>query len=126
MSQLSACPSCQRHIRVSETACPFCDAALDEVFHAAPAARRPLARLSRAALFTFATGTAVAAGAGAIACSSQTAQAPLYGGPPVDENDSGQRAIYGGPPVDAGKDTGPTPTPAYGGPPVDVDAGDGG
>ena len=66
MSQLSPCPSCHRHVRVEETVCPFCSAALPE--RAGPETiTAPRARLSRAALF--------AAGAtllGAAACSSSS------------------------------------------------------
>jgi hypothetical protein len=66
MSELSPCPSCNRHVRVEETACPFCNGALparprDQM----PATARP--RLSRAALFT-----AGATLLGAAACSSSS------------------------------------------------------
>jgi predicted amidophosphoribosyltransferase len=33
--RLLACPSCNRHVRASERACPCCDAALPESFAAA-------------------------------------------------------------------------------------------
>lgn len=120
MNHLSACPSCERHVRVSESACPFCRAPLDDAFRARPALRRPARRLGRAALFTFATTTAIAGGVGA--CADEMTQ-DIYGGPPPDGGDDGQsQAVYGGPALDAA----PTPAPAYGGPPVTLDASDDG
>src|ERR1700677_1330933 len=50
-AMLRACPSCSRHVRVSEPTCPFCGRDLDEAFRSAPSPRAPAARLSRAALF---------------------------------------------------------------------------
>jgi len=67
-SHLIACPGCARHLRVSETACPFCKSALDEGLRARPAPRPPAMRLSRAALFALGTAT----GASALACSSSS------------------------------------------------------
>ncbi|MDB4956377.1 MAG: hypothetical protein JWO36_3946 [Myxococcales bacterium] len=47
MIELRPCGECQRHVAVTESACPFCAAVL-----AAPAPRDlPLGRLSRAAVF---------------------------------------------------------------------------
>ena len=51
MIQLELCSGCQRHVRVTETACPFCGRALD--FATTPAAALPKNRLSRAATFAF-------------------------------------------------------------------------
>jgi hypothetical protein len=142
-SHLRACPSCARHVRVSEKTCPFCGGPLAEAFRAAPAPRAPGARLTRAALFAFGTGVlAVAPG-----CSSSSATGggdagtdagqgePAYGGPPFLD------ASYGGPPpdvyvppveldaggdavADAGAGDAETDAPllfdaAYGGPPLD-------
>jgi len=64
MAVLVPCPSCSRHVAVSETVCPFCASAVPEdlAARAIPAANR---RLSRIAIFTFATSvTAVGAVAG--------------------------------------------------------------
>jgi hypothetical protein len=58
MSDLEPCPACRRHVRVDESACPFCGGALEA------SAPRSLAagRLTRAAVF------AGAALAGATGC----------------------------------------------------------
>jgi hypothetical protein len=78
---LRPCPGCSRHARVSEAACPFCGAALDSSFRAAPAPVRPAARLSRAALFALATGTAVLTPVLATDCSNGADEnvVPFYG-----------------------------------------------
>ena len=62
MSHLVPCPGCQRHIRVVETACPFCsqELALQNV----PPRPLPRSRLGRAKTFWFG---ATLAGATAIA-----------------------------------------------------------
>ena len=49
--QLRPCPSCARHIRIVETACPFCQAALPDSFRLAPPTDRSRRLLSRSALF---------------------------------------------------------------------------
>jgi len=84
---LSACPACERHVRVSETTCPFCAATLSDAFRATPAPRRLATRLSRAALFALGTTGATAA---ALACSDDSTETSLenccpdaYGGPPI-------------------------------------------
>ena len=100
MSVLVPCPGCSRHVRASESACPFCSAALpsDLANRAVPAANR---RLSRAAAFTFATTLAVAGAGATEACSSGAA---IYGAPAVDSgiaddggitDDGGAHALYG-------------------------------
>jgi hypothetical protein len=66
MNDLRPCPECRRHVRVDETACPFCTAALAP---ASPPAL-PVGRLTRAAVFT--AGAALVAGA---ACGGKSAPA---------------------------------------------------
>lgn len=62
MDRLEPCPACQRHVRVSETSCPFCDANV-EALGALPARAMPSMRLGRAALFAFGvTAASTAAG----------------------------------------------------------------
>lgn len=51
MNQLEPCPRCHRHVKVSETACPFCTHSLALANRAPRAA--PRARLGRAATFAF-------------------------------------------------------------------------
>jgi hypothetical protein len=80
MSQLTPCPECQRHIRKTETQCPFCAAAVS-LAHIAPPAM-PRMRLGRAATFAF--GASVVGVTALIAC---------------DSDDGGAVAVYGGPPA---------------------------
>jgi len=51
MNFLVPCPECRRHVRVRETACPFCGIELDLAATAPPVL--PTRRLGRAALFAF-------------------------------------------------------------------------
>jgi hypothetical protein len=115
---LVPCPSCSRHVRVCETACPFCRASLPASLRATAAPEPPRARLARAALFAFAASAATAA---ATACGGQTAA-----GPPGSDTDAseivpgadaagdalGVQAIYGAP---AEADGSPTGEPTDGG-----------
>ncbi len=123
---LHLCAGCNRHVRVTDPACPFCGDTQ------ALATATPVSRATRAALVFGATvlvaGSSVACSstpttsdAGAEAGSDAT-PAPLYGGPPVDAaTDSAPVPPYGlPPPPDAGADVGPVPP--YGLPPP-LDAG---
>lgn len=119
-SHLRACPGCDRHVRVSEAACPFCGSVLSDSFRAAPVPQPPRVRLTRAALFAF--------GAGSLGltpgCSSTTTPEPLYGAPPYTDaggSDAAEDApigivdaAYGGPSIDS------SPGPLYGAPPADA------
>ena len=60
MIDLAPCPSCHRHVRIDETACPFCATALS------PGEPRTLrrGRFSRAAVFAGAALVSTAAGCG--------------------------------------------------------------
>ena len=127
MSALSQCSGCQRHVKRTEAACPFCGVV---IVHAAPAAL-PATRLGRAALL--AVG-ALGAGATAIACEPRA----VYGGPPVEMVDAGPTppispsgASTATPPPPPTTTAAPSPTgsmkandphqmpvPAYGMPPV--------
>jgi len=109
-SHLFACPSCARHVRVSEAACPFCGATLDASFRQRPAPRAPAARLGRAALFALGTTTVGLAAA----CSSSSQGGGSEKG--VDSGTMMGEPAYGAParPLDAGFDV-PMSEPAYGG-----------
>jgi hypothetical protein len=86
-SHLRPCPSCARHVRVSEGGCPFCGESLSDEFRAAPPPRGPGARLGRAALFAFGTGTLTLASA----CASTSSSTPAYGVPFMfDAGDDGE------------------------------------
>jgi hypothetical protein len=61
MVHLVPCPACERHVRVSETRCPFCGEGLDLANSPLPVL--PTRRLGRAATFAF-SATLVAAACG--------------------------------------------------------------
>jgi hypothetical protein len=101
---LAPCPSCARHVRVSEAACPFCRAPLDVAPRIVPGATQ---RLTRAAAYAF-TATLATTGAAASleACGGTTTpetqdsgNAPVYGAPAY-----GAQPVEAGAPVDAAKD----------------------
>lgn len=116
---LAPCTACARHVRRTETRCPFCEAPLA----LAPiAVRTPGERLGRAALFAF--GTAVATSA--IGCGTKT-NLGVGAGEMIDaaigHDAGGLPVLYGGaPPPDAGIDVGCC-NADYGGPPIRDDAG---
>lgn len=126
---LRPCSSCGRHVRNTETRCPFCATALDAV------AERPaiaLPRAGRAAIMAFGAITS----AGAAGCSFTAA----YGAPSIDTGPGavdaapaadaatmgGTDAAYGGPPMDAAmsEDDSGGGMNLYGGPPMDDAATD--
>ena len=65
-THLVACPACARHVRVNETACPFCSTTLGDDVHAASPKRAPRERLGRAALVAFGAGTIAVACGGSV------------------------------------------------------------
>ncbi len=115
IAPLAPCPSCRRHVQVTEPACPFCAAALGGI---APAAFDPQAAPRRVAHLALAVGASLALGA----CPSPTSPANVYGAPPrppaprVDasapraadasapappgtvDDDGGRGEVYGAPP----------------------------
>jgi hypothetical protein len=60
MTDLEPCPSCRRHVRIDETACPFCATALT----AGEPRTLKRGRFSRAAVFAGAALVSTAAGCG--------------------------------------------------------------
>ena len=143
-ASLVPCPSCSRHVRSSEQACPFCRSALSANL-AARAVPGTTQRLSRAAAFTFAatlaatgcatdpaptdasTATDVGTDAGATPtdtgrdAGSSTDRGNATDAGVVTDN-GGIVAMYGGPPgaADAGNpapDDGGGVAPLYGSPP---------
>ncbi|MBX3230196.1 MAG: hypothetical protein KIT84_24810 [Labilithrix sp.] len=102
--QLVPCPSCARHVKSSESACPFCSSALSgAMMKRTPSAQR---RLERLAAFTFAATLAVT-GCAVAGDESDTDKS--------EQEIGGIHAMYGmpPPPVDAGpppaEDAGPAP-----------------
>ena len=131
-SQLSPCPTCSRHLRQTERACPFCGAALHAAFQSAAAPAT--SRVARSALFALgATSVAAVAGCGAvdvppvirpdssISDASGAAVGVMDGGPPTFDDaasDAGPSDAPA-PPVDSGN-----PLPPYGAPPFDAGGSD--
>lgn len=113
MAPLFPCPSCNRHIRRDEAACPFCAAQVD--LSGNPEPRLPRTRLGRAATFAFGAAIAAATTAG---CSDSHGRGDDAG---TEEQDAGPGEVdsgavappYGAPPVDA------SVAPLYGGAPDD-------
>lgn len=60
---LAACPSCSRHVRLSEKACPFCRVDLPSAFREQAAPQSPARRLNRAALHALRMGAVTVAAA---------------------------------------------------------------
>lgn len=111
MSQLTPCPACRRHVRKTETTCPFCSASIS-LAHVAPPVL-PSSRLGRAATFAF--GASLVGATALVSCSSDEGPGTaVYGGPPVPSAGAGGdatdvpeggsggtgagTAIYGSPP----------------------------
>lgn len=129
---LRPCASCGRHVRATESACPFCATAL-EPLPTPPSSTRAVGRLGRAAIFAFgavATTSAAACGGGtgmpdAASVVDTGGPAPLYGGAPDAAIDAAEATpdsgnvgpAYGTPPDDAGTDA--AMLAMYGGPPPD-------
>jgi len=84
-AHLAPCPGCARHVRSTETSCPFCATALD--LSSVPPPLVPTARLSRSATLGFQTllraGAVAVAAATATNSSSCTVQ--IYGTPGVED-----------------------------------------
>lgn len=130
------CPQCRRHVRGTDSTCPFCATALPND-QGSRAIGTPTSRLGRGALFAFAvsvsacgastTGDAVTTDSGATDTGSSKADT----GSPADTlvtDTGGTVAAYGAPPIDSGApDTSSSDTsdddigvaPPYGLPPTD-------
>ena len=108
MNHLVPCPECGRHVRVSETECPFCALPLD--LAGTPEPRLPGSRLSRAATFAF--GATLVSATAVAACSSDSIQ-PVYGAP---TGDAGMSAAGAAGVSAAGTSTGGGPVAVYGAP----------
>lgn len=100
---LGPCPSCARHVRVSEERCPFCEASLEgHTYELVPEASE---RLPRVALVVFATTLAVGvtasvpAGAQRVGPGSHTPTLGVsaYGGPGLSLDPGATTAAYGAP-----------------------------
>lgn len=135
---LIPCAACARHVRATDTRCPFCDALLPSD-HASRAAPDTTRRLSRAAAFAF--GLTVAGCSSTVSTTDAAASdAPTDRVTPNDTPVMGDVSIgtdavsptdnggivppYGLPPRDAGApDDDGGPAAEYGVPPPPMDAG---
>ena len=94
MSDLTPCPECHRHVRKTETRCPFCGEVVS-LAHV-PARALPSKRLSRAATFAF--GAGVVGATALVACGDDSSTVfPPYGAPPGGSSFAGS-AVYSAPP----------------------------
>jgi hypothetical protein len=94
-ARLLACPSCARHVRVTEARCPFCRAALADGFGAAPVPLPPPPGLGRYEQVRYgrmaaAVSVSVLAAAALVGCEVGNTigpGTPLYGAPggPVNQ-----------------------------------------
>lgn len=100
MNQLEPCPECQRHVRISDAACPFCAAPLAEAFANVAPRILPRVRLGRAATFAFGV-VALAQGGCTERGRSPDAAVTSDGGldAPPDDADDGGVAIYSAAPT---------------------------
>jgi hypothetical protein len=130
-SLLLVCPSCERHVRAVDTACPFCKLELSAATRASLALRPPTVRLGRAALYALGMGTISLTGAcgGTVigAADSGSEEAGADGMMTLDaaEEPCNCGAAYGGSPVDAEMDQ-ITVAPPYGIAPFDAEPPDSG
>jgi hypothetical protein len=79
---LVPCPECARHVRASESRCPFCSAKLE--LGATPPPRLPAERLGRAGVLGFQSlvrAGLVAATSSALAACMEASVTPVYGAP---------------------------------------------
>jgi hypothetical protein len=134
MNHLVPCPECSRHVRVTETECPFCALPLD--LASTPEPRLPQSRLGRAATFAF--GATLASATVLAACGGEAETtgtggitvAPPYGvSPPppaaAGSGGAGSGGAGSGGASDGGGGSGGIgvlygggPVPMYGGSPV--------
>jgi hypothetical protein len=139
--RLVPCSACARHVRVTESLCPFCGSVmLPRRLEQEPLPEPPPAGVSRAGLLAYRAVAAKAVAGAALLAAAACDSPPLataYGGPPpmssqgaatldaasgVDAGSAMSSEVYGGPPPDA------TPpdaakaikAPAYGGPPPNI------
>jgi hypothetical protein len=124
MATFEPCPGCQRHVKIDETSCPFCSAALSEHFGRLSARALPRSRLGRAALFAFGVG-ATSPLLTQCASDDDDDEKQSDGGTEGDDDEDGNvQPVYGAPPEDAGTQVGGDEDaggvfPLYGGAPSD-------
>lgn len=116
MSELTPCPECQRHVRKTETSCPFCSQALS-LSHLTEQVL-PRSRLGRAATFAF--GATLVSATALVGCGGESeGKKEGEGGTAAGGSASGGTNLggtaSGG--ADAGQSSGGAlPIPLYGAP----------
>ncbi len=115
MSQLVPCSGCGRHVRLSDSSCPFCDvaldvSALDERY--APRRNGVSSGMKRAALFAIGAGMAAACGGEQDDGKPEPDPSvqPVYGAPITDTTEQSSSDS------ESSADPGPTAQPLYGAP----------
>jgi hypothetical protein len=121
MNDLVPCPSCRRHVRKHESACPFCSTELS-LAHLPPPVL-PRSRLGRAATFTFG---ATLAGAALIACGGESEEGKRGGGGESAGGSAGQAGSATGGSAMGGNIAQPYGVPPLGGAGFGNFAGSGG
>lgn len=106
------CPGCARHLRTSESLCPFCGQQVSSLV----ATPGTAARITRAATYAF-TATMVVAGCSGVDNGSVAALYGVPGGGSVVDSGADARS-------DAGPDDGGQPVALYGAPALDAGPGD--
>lgn len=113
ISRMSAplipCGDCGRHVRIIESACPFCGVAV--VAEGVAVAQRPKVRLGRAAMFTVGAAMLAVAGCGDDGGDTDGGPSAAYGAPPIMDSSPGDASppdaslpdasnapLYGAPP----------------------------
>lgn len=116
MSELTPCPECQRHVRKTETRCPFCGEGVSLAHVPSPVL--PRKRLGRAATFAFGASVAGATALAGCTIEDSGGAVAVYGAPPVagapngggaDDGAGGTGAagpVYGAPAVGGNADSG--------------------
>jgi hypothetical protein len=117
MSELTPCPECQRHVRKTETSCPFCSQALSLSHLPTPAL--PRSRLGRAATFAF--GATLVGATALVGCGGESegkkggggggaSGGTTSGGTSAGESPdgAGMGPLYGAPAAGTSSDTGGT------------------
>lgn len=117
---LAPCPSCQRHVRTTETQCPFCAAEFSApLINESAKATAAAGRLTRAAAFLFGASLTVAA-CGTDESGGGSSGGAMDAGNTSDSgpsDDGGVMALYGDPAPDAGPDDDGGAMTKYGAPP---------
>lgn len=119
MASLHPCPSCSRHVRATETSCPFCGADVPQAVAKTTFVNAP--RMTRAAIL-FASATTIAACGGKEADDINKVSQDDAGGSGGGGGASSSSTSSSGSSGTSG--TSGTPVPMYG--PAVIDAGDDG